>query len=255
MFDDFESKKPVINIKDEIIDIDFDNYEDKKPKINDKVKDVIFENVEPKFIKKVIEMVKDKDLEIAKEMIDLVNNTDNAEFIMEVLLTDPKFIKEVIDLTKENNPEIVKKVIDLTKDGVKEEVDLTDSDPKFIKEIINLTKDNNATLVKKVIELKKEIVDAGGKITIPMLKELISFKDDVDVRNKPKIVKNIMNLTNNDGDIEFIKKIIDLAKRKKRKKERKNRNDKRRKEKEKGKTKKKIKLYKLKNCQKKFRVA
>ena len=81
-----------------------------------------------------------------------------------------------------------------------------------------MTKDNNATLVKKVIELKKEIADAGGKITIPMLKELISFKDDVDVRNKPKIVKNIMDLTNSDGDIEFIKEIIDLAKREKRKK-------------------------------------
>ena len=218
VFDDFESTKPVINIKDEIIDVDFDSYEDKKPKIKDKVKDVIFENVEPKFIKKFIKTVKDKDLEIAKEIIDLVNNTDDAEFIMEVLVADPKFIKEVIDLTKENNPEIVKKVIDLTRDGVKEEVDLTDSDPKFIKEIINLTKDNNATLVKKVIELKKEIVDAGGKITIPMLKELIIFKDDVDVRNKPKIVKNITDLTNSDGDIEFIKEIIDVAKRGKRKK-------------------------------------
>ena len=61
VFDDFESKKPVINIKDEIIDVDFDNYEDKKPKIKGKVKDVIFENVEPKFIKKVIKTVKDKD--------------------------------------------------------------------------------------------------------------------------------------------------------------------------------------------------
>ena len=56
VFDDFQNKKPVIKIKDEFTEVDFDDYE--KPKIKNEVKDVIFEDVEPKFIKKVIKTIK-----------------------------------------------------------------------------------------------------------------------------------------------------------------------------------------------------
>ena len=98
-------------------------------------------------------------MEITKEIIDLVNNTDDLEFIMEVVNADPKFIKEVTDLTKENDPEIIKIIIELTKDGVKVQVvDMTDNDPIFIKEVIDLISDNNPTLVKRIIELKKRFL-------------------------------------------------------------------------------------------------
>ena len=148
-----------------------------------------------------------------------MTNPDDVEFIMEVVDTDPKFIKEVIDLTKENDPESIKEIPDLTKDAVKVEVvDLMDSDPKFIKEIIDLTSDNNPTLIKKIIQLKKEIVDMGGVIQGSMLKELQMFDGGVDVENKHKIVKEIIDLTNDDDNLKFIKEIIDMTKHKKRKK-------------------------------------
>ena len=61
-----------------------------------------------------------------KEIIDLTANTDDVEFIEEVIDEDPEFIKEVIELTRENDPEIIKKMIDLTKNDVKVQViDLT----------------------------------------------------------------------------------------------------------------------------------
>ena len=66
VFDDFQDKRAIIKINDEITDVDFDNYEDKNPKIKAEVKDVIFEDAESKFIKKVMKTVKDKDLKITK---------------------------------------------------------------------------------------------------------------------------------------------------------------------------------------------
>ena len=109
---------------------------------------------------------------------------------MEVADVDPDFIKEVIDLTKENDPEIIKEIINLTRDGVKLQVaDLSDNYLIFIKEVIDLTSDNNP-----IIEVKKEIVDIESIIPDHMLKNLVNFNDETDVKNKPKIVKKIIKV-------------------------------------------------------------
>ena len=96
-----------------------------------------------------------------------------------------------------------------------------DDDPEFIKVIINLTRGSNPTLVKKIVKLKKEIVDMGSVITNPMSNDLINFKDNTDIKNKPKTVKKIIDLTNDHNDLRFIKEIIDLTQREKRKKKKK----------------------------------
>ena len=78
-----------------------------------------------------------------KEIIDLTTNTNDVEFIEEIIDEDREFIKEVIDLTREKDPEIIKGIINLTKNNTKVQViDLTNvnEDPEFIKEIIDLTK-------------------------------------------------------------------------------------------------------------------
>ena len=51
-----------------------------------------------------------------------------------------------------------------------------------------------------------------------MLKDLVNFKEETDVKNKPTIIKKITDLVNNDEHVRFMKEIIDLIKREKRKK-------------------------------------
>ena len=53
----------------------------------------MFEDVEPQFIKEVINLAKDKDIEMIKEIIDFTTNTDAVEFIEEIIDEDPEFKK------------------------------------------------------------------------------------------------------------------------------------------------------------------
>ena len=53
----------------------------------------MFEDVEPQFIKEVINLAKDKDIEMIKEIIDFTTNTDDVEFIEEIIDEDPEFKK------------------------------------------------------------------------------------------------------------------------------------------------------------------
>ena len=58
-----------------------------------KLTDVMFEDVEPQFIKEVINLAKDKDIEMITEIIDFTTNTDDVEFIEEIIDEDPEFKK------------------------------------------------------------------------------------------------------------------------------------------------------------------
>ena len=57
----------------------------------------------------------------------------------------------------------------------------------------------------------------GSVITNPMSNDLINFKDNADIKNKPKTVEKIIELTNDHNNLRFIKEIIDLTRREKRK--------------------------------------
>ena len=61
----------------------------------------------------------------------------------------------------------------------------------------------------------------GGIIPDYMLKGLVNFKDETDVKNEPTIIKEITDLVNSDEHVRFIKEIIDLIKREKRKRRKK----------------------------------
>ena len=51
----------------------------------------------------------------------------------------------------------------------------------------------------------------GGVITGSILKDLVNVKEYDEVKSKPKIVKEIIDLINDDNDLRFIKEIIDLT--------------------------------------------
>ena len=59
---------------------DFENEKDKKNKneIKDEIKDTLFDNPTPQFIREVITFTKDKDSEFVREMIDLTKNTGDV---------------------------------------------------------------------------------------------------------------------------------------------------------------------------------
>ena len=61
----------------------------------------------------------------------------------------------------------------------------------------------------------------GGIIPDHMLKDLVNFKDETDVKNEPTIIKKITDLVNSDEHVRFIKEIIDWIKREKRKRRKK----------------------------------
>ena len=47
----------------------------------------------------------------------------------------------------------------------------------------------------------------GGVITGSILKDLVNFKDDDEVKSKPKIVKEIIDLINDDNGLRNLKKL------------------------------------------------
>ena len=53
-----------------------------------------------------------------------------------------------------------------------------------------------------------------------MLKDLVNFKEETDVKNKPTIIKKITDLVNNDEYVRFMKEIIDLIKKREKRKKR-----------------------------------